>query len=184
MKVIDKDLNGIVLFEPDVFGDSRGYFFESFKLSGFKESTGSESPFVQDNESLSSKNVLRGLHFQAPPYAQGKLVRVCTGAVLDVAVDIRIDSPTYGKHYKVVLSEENKRQLWIPPGFAHGFLTLKDSTRFIYKCTNYYNKASEGGLKWNDDNLGIDWNVKDPIVSEKDQVLPPFLDLKSPFEYV
>jgi len=184
MRIIEKKLNGLILFEPIVFGDSRGYFLESYKQSKFNEDTGTEIAFVQDNESLSSRDVLRGLHFQAPPFAQGKLVRVCTGSVLDVAVDIRVESPTFGQHFKTVLSEENKRQLWIPPGFAHGFLTLADETRFIYKCTNYYNKASESGIRWNDEDLRINWEVENPIISEKDLELPKLNMLKSPFRYV
>ena len=137
--------------------------------------------FVQDNQSLSSKGVLRGLHFQNPPYAQGKLVRVIKGAVLDISVDIRKDSPTYGQHFSVELSEENKTVFWIPPGFAHGFVTLEDNTIFSYKCTEVYNAASEGSLLWNDADLNIDWGIADPLVSDKDRVVGNFKDFKSKF---
>ncbi|MDL5047857.1 dTDP-4-dehydrorhamnose 3,5-epimerase [Oscillatoria amoena NRMC-F 0135] len=137
--------------------------------------------FVQDNQSLSQKGALRGLHFQAPPFAQGKLVRVIKGAVYDVIVDIRKNSSTYGQHYGIELTEENFTMFWVPPGFAHGFVTLKDNTIFTYKCTNVYNKASEGGLLWSDPALGIDWNIETPIVSDKDKVLPNFENLVSPF---
>jgi len=180
MKIIDQQLNGVLLFEPTVFGDERGYFFESFRIDWFQTAELNIN-FVQDNESLSAKNILRGLHFQAPPYEQGKLVRVTAGAVLDVIVDIRKKSPTYGQHYKAILSEENKRVLWVPPGFAHGFLSLKDGTRFLYKCTNYYNQSSEGSLLWNDPDLNINWNVDTPLLSEKDQVSPTLNQLESPF---
>ena len=137
--------------------------------------------FVQDNESKSSKGVLRGLHFQKPPYAQGKLVRVVKGSVMDVAVDLRKDSPTYGKWESVVLSEDNKLQFWIPEGFAHGFVTLEDETVFNYKCTNIYNKESEGSLLWNDPDINIDWNIENPILSEKDKVSPLFKNFETPF---
>lgn len=180
MKIIEKALDGLVLFEPSVFGDHRGYFFESFKQT-WLEDLNIKANFVQDNESFSSKNILRGLHFQAPPFEQGKIVRVTSGAVLDVAVDIRKESSTFGSHYKTVLSEENKRVLWVPPGFAHGFLTLKENTRFLYKCTNYYDKASEDAIFWNDEDLGIDWNCNNPILSDKDLENQPFKSLNSPF---
>ena len=137
--------------------------------------------FVQDNQSLSKKGVLRGLHFQNPPFAQGKLVRVIKGAVVDVAVDIRKNSPTYGQHFAVELSEENKIVFWIPPGFAHGFVTLKDDTIFTYKCTAIYNKESEGAILWNDEDLNIDWKVVSPLVSNKDMVADNFNDLTTQF---
>ncbi len=144
--------------------------------------TGSNIEFCQDNQSLSQKNVLRGLHFQKPPYEQGKLVRVIQGAVLDVAVDLRKKSTTYGKYQKIILSGENKKQFWIPPGFAHGFLTLEDDTLFCYKCTNFYNKESEGGLNWDDPTINIDWgNNEKPLLSEKDQVEIDFNTFASPF---
>lgn len=177
MKVIEKALNGVILFEPSVYGDARGYFFESYRDSLLKEH-GVNHEFLQDNESLSKKNVLRGLHLQRNPMAQGKLVRVASGAVLDVAVDVRSDSNTFGQHFKALLSHENKRIMYIPPGFAHGFLSLKENTRFLYKCTNYYNKESEDGILWNDPTLNIDWGIKNPIVSDKDLELPLFTNFK------
>lgn len=177
MKVVEKALNGVILFEPSVYGDSRGYFFESYRDSLVKEH-GITEDFLQDNESLSKKNVLRGLHLQRSPMAQGKLVRVTSGAVLDVAVDVRSDSSTFGQHFKAVLSHENKRIMYIPPGFAHGFLSLKENTRFLYKCTKYYNKESEDGILWNDPTLNIEWGVKNPIVSDKDLELPLFTNFK------
>jgi dTDP-4-dehydrorhamnose 3,5-epimerase len=167
MKKISTKLQGLVLIQPDVFPDSRGYFFESFQEEKFR-AFGIDARFVQDNESLSQKGVLRGLHFQRPPFAQGKLVRVVTGAVMDVAVDIRKGSPTYGQWVKAELSASNKLMMYIPEGFAHGFLVLEDNTIFQYKCTNYYNRESEGGIIWNDPDLNIDWGVDNPIVSEKD----------------
>ena len=141
MKISHTDIEGLLVLEPQIFNDSRGYFFESYSKSTFQE-LGITEDFVQDNESCSQKGTIRGLHFQAPPFAQGKLVRVIQGAVLDVAVDIRIGSPTYGKHFSVLLSSENKKQFWIPAGFAHGFQTLENNTIFAYKCTQVYNKAS------------------------------------------
>jgi dTDP-4-dehydrorhamnose 3,5-epimerase len=137
--------------------------------------------FVQDNQSLSQKGAVRGLHFQAPPFEQGKLVRVITGAVIDVIVDIRKNSPTYGQHFSVELNEENKTMFWIPPGFAHGFETLVDNTIFLYKCTKLYDKSSEGGLLFNDSEIGINWKTKEPIVSDKDLILPHIKDFTSPF---
>ncbi len=166
-------MEGLLIIRPRVFEDDRGYFFESFRLDKMRES-GVTLDFVQDNESKSQKGVLRGLHFQNPPFEQGKLVRVVKGAVLDVAVDIRRDSQTYGEWLSQELSEDNKTMLWIPPGFAHGFLTLKDDTIFQYKCTNYYNKESEGSIRWNDPDLNIDWGVENPVVSEKDRTAPFF----------
>ena len=167
MEIIKTPLEGLLVIKPKIFGDDRGYFFESWSKQSFAE-VGLDLDFVQDNQSLSNKGVLRGLHFQKPPYAQGKLVRVIKGAVLDVSVDIRKDSPTYGQHFLVELSETNKTIVWIPPGFAHGFATLKDNTIFTYKCTAVYNKESEGALLWNDKDLNISWEVNDPLVSEKD----------------
>ncbi|HIG32706.1 MAG TPA: dTDP-4-dehydrorhamnose 3,5-epimerase [Flavobacteriales bacterium] len=167
MEIIKTPLEGLLVINPRVFGDDRGYFFESWSKQSFAK-VGLDLDFVQDNQSLSSKGVLRGLHFQSPPYAQGKLVRVIKGAVLDVALDIRKDSPTYGQYFSVELSEENKTIVWIPPGFAHGFVTIEDNTIFTYKCTEVYNKESEGALLWNDKDLNINWEVNDPLVSEKD----------------
>lgn len=137
--------------------------------------------FVQDNQSLSQKGAVRGLHFQAPPFEQGKLVRVVQGAVRDVVVDIRKESATYGQNFTIDLTAENQLMFWIPPGFAHGFETLEDNTIFLYKCTNMYNKASEGGLFWNDPEIGIQWQTQEPIVSDKDQILPLFKDFTSPY---
>lgn len=180
MEVIETEVKGLLIVKPRVFADARGYFFESYNEDVFKKH-GIDAHFMQDNQSLSSSNVLRGLHFQAPPFDQGKLVRVITGAVLDVAVDIRKGSPTYGKHVALELNEENKTMFFIPPGFAHGFLTLRDNTIFSYKCTNVYNKESEGCVLWNDADLGIDWNCANPILSEKDIAGTPFKSFVSPF---
>ena len=180
MKIIKTPLEGLLVIKPIIFGDDRGYFFESWSKESFSK-VGLDLDFVQDNQSLSSKGVLRGLHFQNPPYAQGKLVRVIKGAVLDVTVDIRKDSPTYGQHFSVELSEENKTILWIPPGFAHGFLTMEDNTIFTYKCTGAYNKDSEEALLWNDEELNINWKIKDPLVSEKDLAAGNFQDFVSKF---
>jgi len=180
MKIIKTPIKGLLVINPRVFGDDRGYFFESWSKQSFAEA-GLDLDFVQDNQSISSKGVLRGLHFQNPPYAQGKLVRVIKGAVLDVALDIRKDSPTYGQHFSIELSEENKTIFWIPPGFAHGFATLKDNTIFTYKCTGVYNKESEGALLWNDKDLNINWEINDPLVSEKDLVAGNFKNFVSKF---
>jgi len=180
MKLIQTSIQGLVLIKPDFFPDERGYFFESFQLEKFK-ALGIHATFVQDNESLSQKGVLRGLHFQRPPFAQGKLVRVVTGSVLDVAVDIRKGSPTFGQWIKAELSASNKMMMWIPEGFAHGFLVLENDTIFQYKCTNYYNRESEGGIIWNDPDLAIDWGITDPLVSEKDLQGVRFRELVSPF---
>ena len=180
MEVIETKIKDLLIIKPKVFADSRGYFFESYNADVFKQNNITVN-FVQDNQSLSSTGVLRGLHFQAPPFDQGKLVRVITGAVLDIAVDIRKDSPTYGEHIAIELTEENKSMFYIPPGFAHGFLTLRDNTIFSYKCTNLYNKLSEGCVLWNDTDLNINWNVANPILSEKDLVGTPFKEFNSPF---
>lgn len=180
MEVIETKIKDLLIVKPKVFADSRGYFFESYNEGIFKKN-GINVNFVQDNQSLSNAGVLRGLHLQAPPFAQGKLVRVITGAVLDIAVDIRNGSPTYGEHVALELNEENKTMFYIPPGFAHGFLTLRDNTIFSYKCTNLYNKESEMTVLWNDSDLNINWNIKDPILSEKDITGTPFKAFKSPF---
>lgn len=180
MTITETKLPGLLVIDPKVFDDERGYFFESFNQKVF-EAAGLETNFLQDNESKSARGVLRGLHFQAPPFEQGKLVRVARGAVMDVSVDIRKASPTYGKWESFELSEHNKRMLWIPPGFAHGFVSLEDDTIFIYKCTNVYHSESEGSVRWNDQDLGIVWGVEDPVVSEKDQQAPLFSELRSPF---
>ena len=180
MEITKCHIQGLLTIEPTVFGDNRGYFFESFNKDKFDTEVPNLS-FVQDNQSMSHKGVLRGLHFQRPPFEQGKLVRVIKGSVLDVAVDIRKGSRTYGQHKSILLSGENNLQFWIPPGFAHGFLTLEDNTIFSYKCTGLYSKESEGSILWNDEDLNIDWNISSPIVSEKDQIAETFKQFKSPF---
>jgi len=164
-------IEGLLLIKPKVFPDNRGDFFESYAEKDFMNA-GVPHRFVQDNQSRSHKNVLRGMHFQAAPFEQGKLVRVVNGAVLDVASDIRKNSPTFGKSYSVMLNGSNNLMLWIPPGFAHGFLALEDNTVVIYKCTSPYNKDSEKGIKWNDPDLNINWGISNPLVSEKDNKLP------------
>lgn len=184
MKVIPTAIPDVKIIEPRVFADSRGYFFESFSQREFiKEVV--DTVFVQDNESRSSYGVVRGLHFQAPPFAQAKLVGVAVGKVLDVAVDIRQGSPTYGKYVAVELSDENHRRLFIPHGFAHGFSVLSKEVVFQYKCDNYYSPESEGGIAWNDSEIGIDWRIpaEDVILSEKDSHRIPLADLDSPFKF-
>ena len=173
MEIIETKIKDLLIIKPDVFADERGYFFESYNKQRFLEH-GLDMTFVQDNESQSMRGVLRGLHFQKPPFAQGKLVRVVKGAVMDVAVDLRKSSKTFGQWESVVLTEENKFMYWIPEGFAHGFVCLQDGSVFTYKCTNVYNKASEGSIRWNDPDLNIDWNIDHPILSEKDKVAPLF----------
>lgn len=180
MEIIKTPLAGLLIIKPDLFEDDRGYFFESFNREKFLQA-GLDLTFLQDNESKSKKGVLRGLHYQAPPFAQGKLVRVMRGSVLDVALDIRKDSPTYGKWESIALSGQNKWMYWIPPGFAHGFVTLEDDTIFFYKCTNVYNKVSEGSILWNDRDLNINWGIDGPMISDKDKVSPMFKDIVSPF---
>ena len=184
MNVIRTDIPDVVIIEPRVFGDHRGYFFESFSEKDFSENV-REVKFVQDNESKSCYGVLRGLHFQKPPHAQAKLVRVVRGRVLDVAVDIRKGSPTFGKHVAVELTEDNHRQLFIPRGFAHGFAVLSEETVFQYKCDNYYAPQSEGSVLWNDPEIGIDWGIpeSDVILSEKDGRSPLLKDLGDFFEW-
>ncbi len=185
MNVIKTDIDGVLILEPRIFGDSRGYFYESYNKERFKEETGLDVDFVQDNQSFSCYGVLRGLHFQKPPFAQSKLVRVIKGAVLDVAVDIRVGSPTFGKHVAVELTEENHRQLFIPRGFAHGFVVLSKEAIFQYKCDNFYAPDSEGAIIWNDPDLAIDWKIdqKDVVLSGKDMNHPLFKDLESVFNY-
>ena len=180
MEIIKTPLEGLLIIKPDVFQDDRGYFFESFNHGRFLN-RGLDLKFLQDNESKSKKGVLRGLHFQAPPFAQGKLVRVMRGSVLDVAVDIRKNSPTYGKWESIILSGQNKWMYWIPEGFAHGFATLEDDSIFFYKCTNIYNKASEGSILWNDPDLNINWGIQYPVISDKDRISPKFKNFISPF---
>ena len=175
-------IDGPVLISSRIFKDDRGLFFESFNQNQFNDIVGEEVNFVQDNLSVSKKNVVRGLHFQKPPYAQGKLVRVLKGKVIDIAVDIRKNSPTYGQHISVELSAENGKMFWVPPGFAHGFSALEEDTIFSYKCTNYYNQKSEDALLWNDENLMIDWGIKKPILSEKDELSQVFINFETPFK--
>lgn len=181
MLVEQTPIKGVLVFTPRLFSDDRGSFFESFNQQQFEEAVGQSVNFVQDNESISHQNVLRGLHFQSPPMAQGKLVRVVRGAVIDVAVDLRKQSSTYGEHVKIMLSGDNKQQLWIPPGFAHGFLSLASDTIFSYKCTNYYAPETERTLQWNDPTIAIDWGVDTPIISMKDQDSLLFSTFVSPF---
>ena len=181
MQFIETDLKGLFVIQPQVFEDSRGYFFESFNQKEFKNNTGLNINFLQDNQSKSSKNVLRGLHFQNPPHQQGKLVRVLNGSVLDIAVDIRKKSTTYGQHFKIILSKNDFKMLYIPEGFAHGFLTLEDNTIFSYKCTDFYHKEAEDCIIWNDVDLDIDWGIKEPIISEKDQHGKKFSSFASKF---
>ena len=176
MKIVQTPLKGCVVLTPTVFSDGRGSFFESYKKEAFNEALGQEVSFVQDNESFSSKGVLRGLHFQKGAFAQAKLVRVVHGSVLDVAVDLRPDSTTYGEHFSIKLSADNKNQLFVPRGFAHGFVVLSDTAVFSYKCDNYYNKTSESGIIYNDPTLNIDWKLPSNQLklSKKDLELPQF----------
>jgi dTDP-4-dehydrorhamnose 3,5-epimerase len=182
MKVTTTAIEGLLIIEPRVFPDDRGYFYESYNKKKFEEA-GITAEFVQDNQSFSQNGALRGLHGQANPFAQGKLVRVIQGRVLDVAVDIRKNSPTYGQHVSVELSGTNHLQFWVPPGFLHGFVTLEDDTIFTYKVTNFYDKASEIGVLWNDPTLAIGWGINDAevLLSPKDELLPKFEDFVSPF---
>jgi dTDP-4-dehydrorhamnose 3,5-epimerase len=179
MKITKTKIDGLLILQPTVYQDSRGYFMESFRKDLFDAEGVPE--FVQDNQSLSSKGTLRGLHFQAPPFAQGKLVRVIAGSVLDVAVDIRKSSPTYGQYFCIELSASNFTQFYIPPGFAHGFETLEDNTVFSYKCTNYYNKESEGGVLWDSKSLQLPWRLTEHILSDKDTLYPDLPEFESPF---
>ena len=184
MNIIKTDIEGPVIVEPRIFGDARGYFFESYSARDFAQVA--EVAFVQDNESRSCYGVVRGLHFQRPPYAQAKLVRVVEGRVLDVAVDIRRGSPTYGRHTAVELTGENHRQFFIPQGFAHGFAVLSETALFQYKCDEFYHPESEGALAWDDPTLAIDWRLPaaDVVLSDKDRHHPSFKDFVSPFNYV
>ncbi|RAK68282.1 dTDP-4-dehydrorhamnose 3,5-epimerase [Hymenobacter edaphi] len=181
MEVIQHPISGVIELVPRVFGDARGTFFESFSARLLADKAGIVEDWVQDNQSISAAGVLRGLHFQRPPYAQAKLVRVARGRALDVVVDIRRDSPTFGQHTSTLLTAERANMLYVPVGFAHGFLALDDDTIFLYKCSNYYHPASEGGLLWNDPALGINWGADAPNVSPKDEILPRLSELTSPF---
>ncbi|MDK4713650.1 dTDP-4-dehydrorhamnose 3,5-epimerase [Rhizobium sp. CNPSo 4039] len=177
MKAIDTVIPDVKIIEPTVFADDRGFFFESFSKAKFEAAIGRSADFVQDNHSRSGRGGLRGLHYQLPPHAQAKLVRVVAGEVYDVAVDIRKSSPTFGQWVGVLLTAENKRQLWIPEGFAHGFLTLSEQVEFLYKTTNYYAPESDRGIRWDDPQIGIDWKVTEPLtLSSKDQQQPLLAD--------
>ena len=184
MEVIKTNIDGVFIIEPRVFSDARGYFFESFSQREFEQKV-RKINFVQDNESKSSYGVMRGLHFQAPPFAQSKLVRCVRGRVLDVAVDIRRGSPTYGQHVAVELSEDNHRQFFIPRGFAHGFAVLSETAVFQYKCDNFYHPEADGGISILDSSLGIDWRIptEHAILSDKDTKHPLLKDFESPFDY-
>ena len=183
MKVTPTALPGVLILEPKVFGDERGFFLESFNQQAFDAAVGHSVGFVQDNHSRSQRGVLRGLHYQLPPHAQGKLVRVVSGAVFDVAVDMRRASPTFGRWAGCELSAQNQRQLWIPPGFAHGFLVLSESADFLYKTTDYYAPQAEAALRWDDPNLGIDWPLAGltPLLSGKDAAAPSLAEAR-PFD--
>ena len=184
MEVIKTEIEGVVIIEPRIFKDERGYFYESFSQREFEEKV-CRTTFVQDNQSKSSYGVLRGLHFQKPPYCQSKLVRCIKGAVLDVAVDIRKGSPTFGKYVAVELTEDNHRQFFVPRGFAHGFAVLSEEAVFQYKCDNFYNKESEGSVAWNDPQLGIDWRIpfEKVLLSEKDKLSKNIADADYLFDY-
>ncbi len=185
MDIIKTEIEGVFVIEPKIFGDERGYFFESFNAKEFADKTGLNITFVQDNESKSKYGVLRGLHFQKPPYTQSKLVRVVSGRVLDVAVDIRKGSPTYGKWVSCEMTGENHRQFFVPKGFAHGFCVLSDEAVFQYKCDDFYHPEAEGALAWDDETIGINWpiTIEDIILSEKDKHHPCLNDFETPFIY-
>jgi dTDP-4-dehydrorhamnose 3,5-epimerase len=182
MTIEKTDIQDLIIIKPTVFSDTRGYFFEAFNQEKFHQN-GIHYTFIQDNQSFSQKGTLRGLHYQNPPFAQTKLVRVLQGEIIDVAVDLRKDSPTFGKHFSVLLSAENKKQLLVPQGFAHGFSVLSETAVVLYKCDQYYNKESEGGIRFDDSTLEVDWGIdlKNAIVSEKDQILPDFANCNSQF---
>jgi dTDP-4-dehydrorhamnose 3,5-epimerase len=180
MEISTTHIEGLLVIKPTIFGDNRGHFFESFREDAL-QNAGVKLDFVQDNQSFSGKGILRGLHFQKNPYAQGKLVRVIKGAVLDVAVDIRKGSRTYGEHIAIELDEDNKTMFYVPPGFAHGFVTREENTIFSYKCTNYYHKESEGAILWNSPSLKIDWGVENPLISPKDMEAEDFKSFATPF---
>ena len=181
MNFTKTDIEGLIIIETKKYVDDRGYFFESYQHQKFCDYLGEEITFVQENESMSSINVIRGLHFQKAPFAQGKLVRVSYGKVIDIVVDIRSKSTTYGKIFAVELSQENGKQLWIPEGFAHGFVCLEANSLLNYKCTNYYNQPSEDAIAWDSSVLDVNWGVENPIVSDKDQIAKDFSNFVSPF---
>lgn len=184
MKLIPTDIEGVLIIEPKLFSDERGYFFEAFNSRRFEELTGIRTAFVQDNESRSARGVVRGLHFQLPPHAQSKLVRVVRGRIIDVAVDIRRGSPTFGRYVAVELSDENHRQLFIPRGFAHGFSVLEGDAIVEYKCDNYYTPEAEGAIRWDDPELAIDWRIDgEVIVSAKDQTNKSLRECSTLFDY-
>jgi dTDP-4-dehydrorhamnose 3,5-epimerase len=176
MQIEKTALEGVFIIVPDVFVDERGFFMESYNALRYKEN-GIAAEFVQDNINQSKKGVLRGLHYQVPPFAQGKLVQVLQGKVLDVAVDIRFGSPTFGQHVAIELSGENKKQLWIPEGFAHGLVALEDETIFSYKCSGLYSKEHERGVRWNDPTLGIQWGISEPVINSRDANFPLLADI-------
>ena len=184
MNIIRTEIEGLVIVEPRIFRDDRGYFYESFSQREFEENV-CRTTFVQDNQSMSSYGVVRGLHFQKPPYCQSKLVRCIKGAVLDVAVDIRKGSPTFGKYVAVELTEDNHRQFFVPRGFAHGFAVLSEVAVFQYKCDNYYNKESDGAIAWNDEQIAVDWRLPSEkvILSEKDKLSKPLAEAEFLFDY-
>jgi dTDP-4-dehydrorhamnose 3,5-epimerase len=179
MQITPTALPGVLVIEPQVFTDARGFFFESFNQRSFEAAVGQTVSFVQDNHSCSQRGVLRGLHLQLPPHAQGKLVRVARGSAFDVAVDVRADSPRFGQWFATTLSAANQRQVWIPPGFAHGFMALEDDTHFLYKTTDYYARDSERSIAWNDPAIGIDWPQPEggPVLAAKDAAAPPLASL-------
>ncbi len=185
MTCIPTPFEGLFIFEPRIFRDDRGYFFESFQQDRFSSQTGIQRPFVQDNQAWSRKGVIRGLHFQHPPHAQAKLIRALSGMIWDVAVDLRPDQPTYGKWYGIELSAENKKQFYIPPGFAHGYSVLSEEAEVMYKCDSYYDPASEGGIRLDDEQLNIDWKVPPDlaIISEKDRQHPRFSDFEAEWKH-
>lgn len=184
MNIIKTEIEGVVIIEPRIFKDERGYFYESFSQREFEENV-CRTTFVQDNQSMSVYGVVRGLHFQKPPFCQSKLVRCIKGAVLDVAVDIRKGSPTFGRYVAVELTEDNHRQFFVPRGFAHGFAVLSEEAVFQYKCDNYYNKESEGAIAWNDEQIGVDWRLPadKAILSEKDRLCRPLAQAEYLFDY-
>lgn len=180
MELRTTPIEGLLVLKPRRFKDERGYFSETFNQQTFNSVTGLKVTFVQDNESMSAKNVVRGFHFQIPPFEQGKLVRVAYGSILDVAIDLRKDSPTFGQHHAVELSGENQLQFWIPPGFAHGFASLHQDTVVCYKCTQLYDGDSERSIKWDDADLGVEWRIPESIVSKKDQEAPLWTEVELP----
>ena len=180
IKVTKTEIEGLLIIEPDIFGDVRGYFLESYRKKSYSD-LGVEAEFVQDNISKSQKGTIRGLHYQVGDNVQGKLCQVISGKVLDIALDIRFESPTFGKYFSITLSEKNKKQLWIPPGFAHGFSVLSEESIFSYKCTEYYSKKDERSILYNDPDLNIDWKVDIPLVSEKDLRAKLFKDIEKDF---